>query len=201
MENGEVSKRANILPSHKNLDKRQRRSTEPRSMKRKCLANARERILHHRGTSRILNSTRFLLSLFIFVTVSLYLFLFSSIFLRRIHDFFPLLVPYMSDSNESVEIHAIEIENDETQFHSRNAGQFFHRCAKQHLSSKIKYCVLLYRTEKIINPWLKVCAIRARRLNNSVNRCCRQLASARAHGLIIITSALNNRRRGVQSKL
>lgn len=42
-----------------------------RSMKRKCLANARERILHHRGTSRILNSTRFPSSLVTFVTVSL----------------------------------------------------------------------------------------------------------------------------------
>lgn len=135
----------------------------------------RERILHHRGTSRILNSlTPFYLRNSFSISPLSFFFPFSP----RIHDFPPLLVLYMLDSNESAEIHAIEIENDETRFHSRNA-RLFHRRARQHLSSKIKYYAFLYRGErKKIRPRLKV--LGARRLNNSVNRFSRQLASARA---------------------
>lgn len=46
------------------------------------------------------------------------IFFFFPFSLPRIHDFLPLLVLYMSGSNESAEIHAIETE---TRFHSRNA--------------------------------------------------------------------------------
>lgn len=58
-----------------------------------------------------------------------------SLFSPHIHDFLPLLVLYMLDSNESAEIHAIEIENHETRFHSRKA-QLFHRRARRSISCR-----------------------------------------------------------------
>lgn len=78
--------------------------------------------------------------------------LFFSFSLPVFHDFLPLLVLYMSDSNESAEIHAIEIENHETRFHSRNA-QLFHRRAEAAslVENKMRRPSVLQR-EKMLRP-------------------------------------------------
>ena len=99
----------------------------------------------------------------------------------------------MSNSNESVEIHAIERKYDETRFHSRK-DQLFLRRARGNISlieNKILYLSLSRRKKKWYVCGLKM--LGARRLNNLVNSFSRQLASARVSALIIITNVLNNR--------